>query len=103
LVIAVKFKGSFYLDDIKVQVDVKERKDRFIVRVHQGADRTEFVIGATGFTEIAPSVWVTTGYSPHLPPSMVRLIIKAPKEIRILRSKLYLEEKKRENDKGVGV
>lgn len=88
LVIGLKEEDAFYVGDVRVEVDRILNPKKFRLKVTGPVDQM-FMIDDTRSTEIMPQVMVSAGLSrDHW---MVRAVIDAPRNIKILREKLYVK------------
>lgn len=95
LVLSVKEDGVFYVGDTPVRVVNIQDSLRFDVRVETPYMNHVYKISETKAVEILPDVKVSAGKngSEHA----VKIVIEAPKNIRILRERLYRDEGRRVN------
>ncbi len=83
--------GAVYVNDTKITVHKITHSLSFQVKVHTpGMDRI-FSVDDRKATEVMQNVMVSAGNKGS--EGMVKVVINAPRHMKILREKLYLKEK----------
>lgn len=90
LVLAMQEGRSIYVGDTEVVVESVQSASRVKVRVKGPLD-TLHTLTLNNRTEILPTVYLQLGTGST--PTMVKLVIEAPKHITILRDSLYEVDK----------
>ena len=84
-------KADFFVDDTRVTLIHVEDAYNFKLKVHGKSVNFTFNVTDEEATEILPDVRVSSGLPDTRYPRSVKLVVQAPREIRILRGKVYRE------------
>lgn len=85
LVIGVRLGEAFYVDDTPIHVSRIDSEQVFYVKVNKSNE--EIQITEEQSIEVLPNVRLSTGRKGS--DELARVVIQAPKSIRILRESLY--------------
>lgn len=88
LTLGIKPGHSFYVGDTKVEVSEVLGPHKFKVTVYEQTMNRIFTVTDQRSTEVMPNVLLSTGLNSS--PELMRVVVEAPRHIRVLREKLYL-------------
>lgn len=91
LVLAIGLDEDFYVKDTRVSLDSITHELKFKLKVHGSAMDNVYEITDKHALEILPNVRVSAGTNADLVKGYVKVVIDAPKTIKILREDLYNE------------
>ncbi len=89
LILALKEGEIFYVDDRPVKVSKIISAHRFKLSVDKDWVTEEYLITSYSRVEVLPNVFCSAGSTPSV--RQVRVLIEAPKNIKLLRDKCYDE------------
>ncbi len=89
LVLALSTEKGMYIDDILVSVDQILSTSKFKLKVHGKAMDAIYTVDSKMDVEILPNVKVRSGINKAKAANSVRILIDAPRRMRILRQELY--------------
>lgn len=86
LILALNEGESFYVGDQKVLLEKIIDRNFFVLTIPTGWATQKFEIKDTSRVEILPNVFCQAGYGTQ---RQVKVLLEAPKHIKLLRSELY--------------
>ena len=86
LILGMAAGRSFYLNDIRVEVEQIVTPTRVSLIVH-GAFLKKMTIGPNHRTELLPGIYASIGTDSDA--EQAKVVLEAPRNIKILRDKLY--------------
>ncbi len=86
LILGIREGRSFYLGDLKVSLEKIQTPQRVKVMIH-GAINQVMTLGPNNRTELIHGVYASIGTDSTI--EMAKIVIEAPKRIKILRDSLY--------------
>ena len=86
LILGIREGRSFYLGDLKVSLERIQTPTRVKVKVHGAIDQI-MTLGPNNRTELIPGVYASIGTDSTI--EMAKIVIEAPRSIKILRDNLY--------------
>lgn len=92
LVLAMQPGRSFYVDGVKVDVLSADIPGEARIQVNGKAMDSIYTLGADYSTEILPRVHAQLGLGSG--PTTLKVVLEAPKDVRILRDSLYEQGQK---------
>ena len=81
--------NDFYVDDFRVKLIDVRHEFNFVLEVEQPALRTKHIITDNRATEILPGIRVSAGTGADIEKYGVKVVVEAPKRIRIDRGTVY--------------
>lgn len=81
--------NDFFVDDTRVELSEIRHQFNFVLTVDQPALRTKHVITDAMATEIMPGVRVSAGTGADIKRHGVKVVVEAPRRIRIDRGTVY--------------
>ncbi len=86
LILGIREGRSFYLGNLKVSLEKIQTPHRAKVMVH-GSINQIMTLGPNNRTELVPGVYASIGTDSTI--EMAKIVIEAPRHIKILRDSLY--------------